>query len=77
MRKLFLCLVLAACAMPVGSSAQAQTGKTLEIYNIDTEGGQATLYIAPSGQTLLVDAGNAGERDLNRILEVLKTAGVK
>ncbi len=78
MRKaLFLSIVLAASALPVALSAQAQTGKTLEIYNIDTEGGQATLYIAPSGQTLLVDAGNAGERDLNRILEVLKTAGVK
>jgi beta-lactamase superfamily II metal-dependent hydrolase len=78
MRKaLFLFVVLAASAIPVASSAQAQTGKTLEIYNIDTEGGQATLYVAPSGQTLLVDAGNAGERDLNRILEVLKTAGVK
>ncbi|HUP40646.1 MAG TPA: MBL fold metallo-hydrolase [Vicinamibacterales bacterium] len=77
MRKLFLWIVLAVCTIPVASSAQTQTGKTLEIYNIDTEGGQATLYIAPSGQTLLVDAGNAGERDLNRILEVLKTAGVK
>ena len=73
----FALIVLAVCVMPVASSAQAQTGKTLEIYHIDTEGGQATLYIAPSGQTLLVDAGNAGERDLNRILEVLKTAGVK
>ena len=59
---LTLLIVLAVCAMPVMSSAQAQAGKTLEIYNIDTEGGQATLYFAPSGQTLLVDAGNSGER---------------
>jgi competence protein ComEC len=77
MRKaLFLLLVLTVSA-PIAPSAQQTTGKTLEIYNIDTEGGQATLYIAPSGQTLLVDAGNSGERDLNRIVEVLKTAGVK
>ena len=61
-----------------GAMAQGPaTGKTLDIYYIDTEGGQSTLYVSPSGQTLLVDAGNAGERDLNRILEVLKTAGVK
>ena len=65
------------CAMTIGSSAQTPAGKTLDIYFIDTEGGQATLYVSPSGQTLLVDAGNAGERDLNRILEVLKVAGVK
>jgi beta-lactamase superfamily II metal-dependent hydrolase len=69
--------VLAACAIPIVSSAQAPAGKTLDIYFIDTEGGQSTLYVSPAGQTLLVDAGNAGERDLNRILEVLKTAGVK
>ena len=63
--------------MPMASSAQAPAGKTLDIYYIDTEGGQATLFVSPTGQTLLVDAGNSGERDLNRILDVLKVAGVK
>ena len=63
--------------MAIASSVQAQAGKSLDIYFIDTEGGQATLYISPAGQSLLVDAGNSGERDLNRILEVLKVAGVK
>ncbi len=72
-----LLIVLAVCAIPTGSSAQAPTGKTLDIYYVDTEGGQATLFVSPAGQTLLVDAGNAGERDLNRILEVLKIADVK
>jgi competence protein ComEC len=75
-RALCLLVTLAVCAMPV-ASAQAPAGKSLDIYFIDTEGGQATLYLSPSGQTLLVDAGNSGERDLNRILEVLKLAGVK
>lgn len=61
-----------------GAFAQGQAvGKALDIYYIDTEGGQSTLYVSPAGQTLLVDAGNAGERDLNRILDVLKMAGVK
>ena len=76
-RALSLLVVLAVCAMPIASSAQAPAGKTLDIYFIDTEGGQATLFVSPTGQTLLVDAGNSGERDLNRILEVLKVAGVK
>lgn len=78
-RTVALLLALALCLTPIATAfAQGQsTGKTLDIYFIDTEGGQATLYVSPSGQTLLVDAGNAGERDLNRILEVLNTAGVK
>ena len=76
-RSLLLLIVLAVCAMPIVSSAQAPARKTLDIYYIDTEGGQSTLYVTPDGQTLLVDTGNAGERDLNRILDVLKGAGVK
>jgi competence protein ComEC len=76
-RAVSLLIVMAVCAMPIVSSVQAQAGKTLDIYFVDTEGGQATLYISPTGQSLLVDAGNSGERDLNRILEVLKVAGVK
>lgn len=55
----------------------AQTPKTLDIYYIDTEGGQSTLFVAPSGESLLVDAGNAGDRDLGRIVETLKAAGVR
>jgi competence protein ComEC len=78
MRRALCLIVLAVCVIPMVSSAQVPAaGKNLDIYFIDTEGGQATLYISPAGQTLLVDAGNAGERDLTRILEVLKVAGVK
>jgi hypothetical protein len=76
-RALSLLIALAVCAMPMAPAVRAQAGKTLDIYYIDTEGGQATLFVSPTGETLLVDAGNAGERDLNRIVEVLKLAGVK
>lgn len=56
----------------------AQTGPgTLNIYYIDTEGGQSTLFVGPTGESLLVDTGNAGDRDLGRIVETLKVAGVK
>ena len=55
----------------------ARTGpKTLDIYYIDTEGGQSTLFVSPSGESLLVDTGNAGDRDLNRIVETLRAAGL-
>jgi beta-lactamase superfamily II metal-dependent hydrolase len=56
----------------------AQTpGRTLDIYFIDTEGGQSTLYVGPTGESLLVDTGNAGDRDLGRIVETLNGAGVR
>jgi len=74
----FLALSLVAMSAAGLSSTQAPANdKPLDIYFIDTEGGQATLYVTPSGQTLLVDTGNAGERDLGRILGVLELAGVK
>ena len=55
----------------------AQQGKTLDIYVADTEGGKAALYRAPSGQTVLIDSGNPGERDTGRILAMLRDAGVE
>src|SRR5262245_42230736 len=32
--------------------------KTLDIYVIDVEGGNATLFVAPSGESVLIDTGN-------------------
>ena len=53
--------------------------KNLEIYFIDVEGGQATLFVAPSGQSMLVDTGWSGHnsRDADRIAAAAKHAGVK
>lgn len=53
-------------------------GKPLEIYFIDVEGGQSTLLVSPSGQTLLIDAGYAGfgGRDAERIKTAAKAAGI-
>ena len=54
-----LCLVVGVA----GLIGQTRAG-TLDIYFIDTEGGQSTLYVGPTGESLLVDSGNAGDRDL-------------
>lgn len=56
----------------------ALAGETLDIYVIDTEGGKALLLVAPSGQSMLVDAGFPGfnDRDAVRIEEAAKAAGV-
>jgi competence protein ComEC len=53
--------------------------KPLQIYAVDVEGGQATLIVSPSGESLLIDAGWPGfnGRDANRIVAVAKLAGVK
>jgi competence protein ComEC len=53
--------------------------KNLEVYSIDVEGGQATLLVSPSGESLLVDTGWGGHnrRDADRILAAAKSAGVK
>jgi beta-lactamase superfamily II metal-dependent hydrolase len=75
MRALFGLFV---AAVMLAAPAAAQTpAKTLQIYYIDTEGGQATLFVAPSGETLLVDVGNPGGRDTDRIMQALEDAGVK
>ena len=60
-------------------AAHAQTGKPLNIYVVDVEGGNATLFAAPSGQSVLIDTGNGGPaaaRDAGRILAAAKDAGL-
>ena len=71
-------LLVALCLIVGMAGLSAQTrATTLDIYFIDTEGGQSTLYVGPTGESLLVDTGNAGDRDLGRIVETLKAAGVR
>src|SRR5438046_8333949 len=68
--------LLAALLAMAGILAAA---KNLEIYSVDVEGGQATLFVSPSGESLLVDTGWGGfnRRDADRILAAAKSGGVK
>jgi beta-lactamase superfamily II metal-dependent hydrolase len=65
-----------AAAMP----ADAQQRTTLDIYVIDVEGGNATLFVPPSGESVLMDTGNvapdAAKRDAARIMAAIKDAGL-
>jgi hypothetical protein len=65
-------------AASLTTTASAQDRNTLGIYVIDVEGGEATLFVAPSGESLLVDAGWPGfeGRDAERIAAVARTAGI-
>jgi len=60
----------------VAALALLAGGKTLDIYFIDVEGGQATLIVTPAGQSLLVDAGYPGQmgRDPDRIMAAVRAA---
>lgn len=71
---LALCLGLAAFP----AAARDGADDTLEIYVIDVEGGEATLFVAPSGESLLVDTGWPGfeGRDADRIAAAAADAGV-
>ena len=71
---LALCLGLAAAS----AAAQDRADDTLEIYVVDVEGGEATLFVAPSGESLLVDTGWPGfdGRDADRIAAAAADAGV-
>lgn len=46
--------------------------KTLDIYWIDSEGGGSTLIVTPAGESVLIDTGNPGGRDPQRIEKVAK-----
>ena len=75
MRKWFAPFFIIAIIF-LNSNAWAQSGKGLTAYFIDVEGGQSTLLISPSGQSLLIDAGWPGTRDADRIMAVVKQAGI-
>src|SRR5712692_8344369 len=56
-----------------------ENAKKLQIYFVDVEGGQATLFVTPEGKSLLIDTGwpdNNG-RDADRIVAAAKLAGIK
>ena len=67
---------VAALLLAFSGFASMQSRKTLDIYSIDVEGGQSTVFVSPSGESLLIDAGSAGERDAGRIVETAKQAGL-
>jgi beta-lactamase superfamily II metal-dependent hydrolase len=72
---LFIVFALATVSPP---RLAAQAVRPLEIHVIDVEGGQATLFVLPSRESLLVDTGFPGNngRDADRIAAAAKRAGL-
>src|SRR3990172_3141977 len=71
-------------APAAGAQAPGTVVGPLEIYFIDTEGGQSVLLVSPAigmygtRETFLIDPGNLNPpgRDAERIIAALKDAGV-
>lgn len=72
-------VLAAALLLAVAPSLRAgKADRTLDIYWVDSEGGGSTLMITPAGESVLIDTGNPGGRDPQRIVKVLKEqAGLK
>src|SRR5689334_14300017 len=73
----FLSIALALSVALAG--AQTRTARGLDMYVVDVEGGNATLVVAPSGESVLIDSGNGGAaavRDADRIMAAAKDAGL-
>jgi competence protein ComEC len=67
-------IAVSFCAVTL--SAQS---KTLDIYVLDVEGGNATLFVTPSREAVLIDTGNGGPaavRDADRIMAAVNDAGI-
>jgi len=77
--KIFLS-VLVLAGLAFAQARHSLDGPSLDIYVIDVEGGNATLFVSPSHESLLIDTGNAGAaavRDAGRIMEAVKAAGLQ
>jgi competence protein ComEC len=73
-----LCLTLVLVVSGVSLNAFAAPHSPLQIYFVDVEGGQATLFVTPSQHSLLIDTGWPGHdgRDADRIVAAAKAAGI-
>src|SRR3954467_11826941 len=71
-----------ALLVPVLSMGQTAPRNTLDFYVVDVEGGTAILFVAPSGESMLIDSGGlqrdlSDPRDAGRIIEAAKAAGIQ
>src|SRR6187455_1774509 len=73
-RAVIMVAAVAMCAVIVRGQS-----KTLDIYILDVEGGNATLFVTPSREAVLIDTGNGGPaatRDADRIMAAATAAGI-
>ena len=71
-----ICTLVVVMIAP--TQAWSADNKDLQIYFVDVEGGQATLFVTPDKHSLLIDTGWPGNdgRDADRIVSAAKLAGI-
>jgi competence protein ComEC len=78
MKSLFATLLLLIFITAPARLRAGTADGTLDIYWIDSEGGGSTLLVTPAGESVLIDTGNPGVRDPERILHTAaEVAGLK
>jgi beta-lactamase superfamily II metal-dependent hydrolase len=79
-RRFLISLALLLVPFAAAQSQGPGTGN-LDIYVLDTDGGESVLYVAPTGETLLFDTGGgdaaANERDFKRILSLVEATEIR
>jgi len=77
-RRGFVVFVALFAGMVASVPAARAAARDLRVYFIDVEGGQSTLFVTPTGQTLLIDTGWPGNegRDADRIVAAARNAGI-
>lgn len=69
--------ILACLLVLLASRAVLAAARGLDVFFIDVEGGAATLIVTPAGESVLIDTGNPGGRDADRIFRAAQDAGLK
>src|ERR1700750_1067215 len=77
-RSAAVCLIAMTVMSPAKPAASQSTGDELKASFCDVEGGQATLFVTPAKESLLIDTGWPGNnnRDADRIAATAKQAGL-
>ncbi len=80
MKRTALLLATAAFGLSALPAEAAQNRTTLDVYVVDVEGGNATLFVTPAGESVLIDTGNVGDvaskRDAGRVMDAARDAGL-
>src|SRR5688500_8460365 len=70
MNKWFCVAAILGSILGTANSLGGVKDGRLDIYWVDVEGGAATLIVTPTGESIMIDTGNPGFRDPQRIVKI-------